>query len=157
MIKIQNISGLYKITSSQHVDAKLDKVWDYYSRPANLESITPKSLSFKILNNPIEEMKEGDIIKFKMKLLPLINISWVTEIKSLKPLKYFIDEQKIGPYKLWHHRHSFEANRFGTTITDEIHFALPLKFISNILYTLFIKKKLKEIFEYRNKRIINLL
>ncbi len=98
-------------------------------------------------------MHEGQIIVYKIKLLPLVNINWVTEIKNVSELRSFVDEQRFGPYKLWHHRHSFEATSNGTKMVDEVHFKIPFTGINKLLYRFFIKPKLKEIFNYRRVKI----
>ena len=153
MLRFDSYSGLYKLTSTQWVKAPLDDVWDYFSNPKNLQSLTPDDLDFKILTNPNDVMGEGDIIAYKIQLLPLVKTKWITEIKSVEVLRSFVDEQRTGPYKMWHHRHTFEAKDGGTLMTDEVHFMLPLGFLSRPLYRLFIMPKLKGIFKFRASKV----
>jgi ligand-binding SRPBCC domain-containing protein len=94
-------------------------------------------------------MQEGDIISYQLKIFPFIKSTWVTEIKSVTKLRQFVDEQRIGPYKIWHHRHTFTSTESGTLMTDEIHFAPPFKFLSSILVNYLIKPRLIEIFTHR--------
>lgn len=155
MVKFESYSGLYKLVSTQWIDSSLDEVWDYFSNPKNLQSMTPDDLNFEILSNPSSVMQEGDVIAYKIQILPFVKVKWVTEIKSVSTLNSFVDEQRTGPYKMWHHRHSFESKDGGTLITDEVHFMLPLGFLSRPFYPIFIKPKLKKIFNFRVLRIID--
>ncbi|MCH2230746.1 MAG: SRPBCC family protein [Crocinitomicaceae bacterium] len=153
MVTIENYSGLYKLTSNQLIDAPLDKVWDYFSNPVNLQSLTPSDLSFEIQSLPRGSMKEGDIISYKIQIFPFIKTNWVTEIKSVELLRCFVDEQRYGPYKMWHHRHTFIAKGEKTEMIDEVHFKLPFGLVSSILYLPYIKPKLLGIFNYRFERV----
>jgi ligand-binding SRPBCC domain-containing protein len=153
-MKVKKRSGVYELKTSQLIQAPLHEVWDFFSKPENLEKITPEKMSFTVDSDVSNEMKEGDIISYKIKIFPFIKSNWVTEIKSVSTLQFFIDEQRVGPYKVWHHRHTFTTTDKGTLMTDEIHFNPPFKLFSNLLVKYSIQPRLVEIFNYR-MNIIN--
>ena len=141
--------GFYSITSEQTLPITLDEAWDFFSSPRNLSKITPKEMGFIITNTPSPKMFEGQIITYKVSPVLGVKINWMTEITTVKEGEYFIDEQRFGPYALWHHKHFFEPTENGTKMTDLVHYALPLGFIGRIMNTLVVNNKLKEIFDYR--------
>jgi ligand-binding SRPBCC domain-containing protein len=106
-------------------------------------------MGFQITDFDNKSMYAGQIIQYKVSPLAGLKLSWTTEITFVKENSYFIDEQRFGPYTLWHHKHFFEPTENGTKMTDLVHYALPLGFIGRIMNTLVVKNKLKEIFDYR--------
>jgi len=106
-------------------------------------------MGFQITDFDEKNMYAGQIIQYKVSPLVGLKLSWTTEITFVKDKEYFIDEQRFGPYTLWHHKHFFEATDKGTKMTDLVHYALPLGFIGRIMNSLVVKNKLKEIFDYR--------
>ena len=153
MIQFKKHSNIYCLTVNQDIKVPIDVAWSFFSNPNNLQEITPNDMDFKITNSPSEEMYSGQIITYKIKLLPFYSASWVTEIKAVTPLESFIDEQRFGPYSMWHHTHLFKETKDGTTMTDQVYFKIPFGFLGRIAYRLFIKKKLKSIFTYREKMV----
>ena len=143
------ISKVYRLYREQTLPISKAEAWDYFSTPRNLEELTPKEIGFKILTCSHEKMVEGQIISYKVKVFPLIWIHWVTEITFVKEGEYFIDDQRSGPYAMWHHRHTFKESDDGVLMEDEVHYALPFGFIGRIMHKLFIGKKLQRIFDYR--------
>ena len=133
----------------QQVNATIEECWDFFSKPGNLQKITPETMGFQITDFDNKSMYAGQIIQYKVSPLAGLKLSWVTEITFVKENSYFIDEQRFGPYALWHHKHFFEPSGNGTKMTDVVHYALPLGFIGRIMNTLVVKNKLKEIFDYR--------
>lgn len=93
----------------------------------------------------------GMIIAYSVKPILSIPVSWVTEITHVKELAYFIDDQRIGPYKLWHHQHFFNKVKDGVEMTDIVHYQAPFGIIGKLAELLFINKKVKSIFDYRNR------
>ncbi len=146
--------ALHTLESEQLLPISLDEAWQYFSNPLNLEELTPKGIGFKILTCSDDTMTEGQIISYKIKVIPIIWLSWVTEITHMKSKQYFIDDQRHGPYKIWHHRHSFEEVEGGVLMKDLIHYALPFGIFGNVAHALFVRKKLEQIFEYR-KTVLN--
>jgi len=150
MIKIQKHSGIYTLTSSQTLDINIEKAWDFFSSPKNLKKITPKHMGFVITSDLNENMYPGQIITYKINVLPKIKTNWVTEITQVNPLKSFIDEQRFGPYSMWHHEHFFKSLDSGQTlILDKISYKIPFGWIGQLVHHIFIKNQLKKIFQYR--------
>lgn len=148
------MSKVYRLKAVQQIPVSLDKVWDYFCDPGNLQVITPKHLGFKILSDqPEQKMYPGQIIEYTVKPFLSIPIYWMTEITQVVDKKYFIDEQRFGPYTMWHHQHHFKENNGVVEMTDIIHYKLPFWFLGDIANRLFVKKSLNHIFEYRSKKV----
>lgn len=153
-LKFDYFSGIYQLTSEQTINASMDEIWDFFSSPKNLDKITPKNMSFKITSKLTDETYEGQIITYKIEILPMINSSWVTEIITYVEKEYFIDEQRFGPYSMWHHEHHFKALPDGKVLmTDRISYKLPFGLLGRLIAGRLIKNKLKGIFAYRFHKI----
>lgn len=148
--------SFYSLKTEQKLPISLQEAWDFFSSPKNLSKITPKHMGFIITNQPSETMFEGQIITYKVSPLLGIKISWMTEITTVKENEYFIDEQRFGPYSLWHHRHHFYEIDGGIKMIDEVNYKLPFGFLGSIAHRLFVRKKLKSIFDYREKVLIEM-
>ena len=144
---------VYKLETVQYINATLDECWDFFSSPQNLQKITPLDMGFQIVDFDGRKAYPGQVIQYKVSPLLGIKLSWMTIITAVKDKSYFIDEQRFGPYTLWHHKHFFEATENGVKMTDVVHYALPLGFLGRIMNTLVVKSKLKEIFSYREKAV----
>jgi ligand-binding SRPBCC domain-containing protein len=131
----------------------LDKAWNYFSSPLNLAEITPDWLNFKIVSDVPAKMYEGLIVQYNVHPFFGIPIGWVTEITHAKEPHYFVDEQRIGPYRLWHHQHHFKETDEGVEMTDIVHWVLPFEPFSHILLGGTVAKKLDEIFAYRREKL----
>jgi ligand-binding SRPBCC domain-containing protein len=132
----------------------LDKAWDFISKPENLKMITPPDLGFEIINkSAVGTMYEGLIIHYRLKPLWGISVNWVSKIPHFEPKRYFVDEQKFGPYKFWHHQHFLHPIDNGVEMIDIIHYKLPFGFLGDLAHTLFIKRKLHKIFEFRRSKL----
>lgn len=143
---------VYKLERIQKIPISLDEAWQFFSRPENLRKITPKEMGFVIKSDVKDiEMFSGMLIVYTVKPVLGIPMTWVTEIKNIKDKEHFIDEQRFGPYSLWHHQHKFKAIEGGVEMTDVVQYVLPLGIIGQIMNTLFIKNKLKQIFDFRVK------
>lgn len=140
---------VYKKETVQHINASIDECWTFFSSPRNLQKITPETMGFQITDFDGKNMYAGQIIQYKVSPLAGLKLSWTTEITFVKDKEYFIDEQRFGPYALWHHKHFFEPTENGTKMTDVVHYALPMGFIGRIMNSLVVKNKLKDIFDYR--------
>lgn len=146
--------SVYKKEWEVFIYANLDSVWDFFSRPENLNNITPKNMKFEILSEISgKEMYKGMMIVYKVR--PLLNIptTWVTEITHIEPKKFFIDDQRIGPYKMWHHEHHFKEVDGGVLMTDLLHYSLPAEPLGGLVMGNFISKKIDGIFRFRNEVI----
>lgn len=148
--------SFYSLKTEQNLPISLQEAWDFFSSPKNLSKITPKHMGFIITNQPSETMFEGQIITYKVSPLLGVKINWMTEITTVKDNEYFIDEQRFGPYSLWHHRHHFYEIDGGIKMIDEVNYKLPFGFLGSVAHLLFVRKKLKSIFEYREKVLIEM-
>ncbi|MGB0838175.1 MAG: SRPBCC family protein [Flavobacteriaceae bacterium] len=147
--------AFYQFKQEQIIDASMEEVWDFISSPMNLKKITPPYMGFDVITLDIpKKMYPGMIIAYKVSPLLGIKTTWVTEITKVKTLEFFIDEQRIGPYKLWHHQHFIEPHPQGVLMKDIISYSPPFGFLGSIANSLIIKSKLKEIFNFRKKTII---
>ena len=152
-LKIEKHAGVYTLTAVQQLPISLEEAWDFFSSPGNLEKITPGEMGFDIVSCSSEKMYPGQIITYKIGILPMIKSSWVTEITQVNAPYFFIDEQRHGPYSIWHHEHHFESNDYGTLMTDRVSYRIPAGFVGRMLHNLFIKKKLMSIFGFRMKTL----
>lgn len=142
--------AFYQFEQTQKIPANIDAVWDFVSSPMNLKEITPSYLGFLVTSkNDENKMYPGMIITYKVSPLLGIKLSWMTEITHVKDKEYFVDEQRVGPYKLWHHQHKIIPIEGGVLMKDIVTYQPPFGFLGAIANSLIIKAKLKEIFDYR--------
>ncbi len=140
----------HSIKTVQFLPISLAKAWEFFSNPANLAKITPPNMGFNIISQHHgNTMYAGQIIEYTVKPLFGIPLYWMTEITQVKDSAYFIDEQRFGPYTLWHHQHHFKEVKGGVEMTDIVNYKLPLGFIGRIGNVMFVKKQLQGIFDYR--------
>ncbi|MBT1685043.1 SRPBCC family protein [Dawidia soli] len=143
---------IYSIKHVQVLPTSLDDAWNFFSSPRNLSLITPGKLNIRIQHiSGSEKMYAGQLIRYKISVLPGITVNWLTEITHAQEPHYFVDEQRFGPYALWHHQHSFLAVPNGVEITDEVHYAIPLGILGRFVHWLFVKRRLNAIFDYRRE------
>ncbi|MBX9783672.1 MAG: SRPBCC family protein [Chitinophagaceae bacterium] len=144
------MSKVYTLQSVEKIPVSIDTAWDFFSNPANLQAITPKEMGFEIISKfHGGRMYAGQIIEYKVRPLPGIPIYWMTEITHVEEKKYFVDEQRFGPYSLWHHQHQFKAIDGGMEMTDIVHYKIPFWVLGDVANSLFVKKQLEGIFNYR--------
>jgi ligand-binding SRPBCC domain-containing protein len=146
----------YSIKSTQQLPISLEEAWTFFSSPNNLQKITPADMHFVVTSDKKdgEKMYPGQIITYTLKPLLGIKVKWMTEITHVKEGDYFIDEQRFGPYKLWHHRHSFRRTATNAVeMHDEVNYVLPFGFLGTIAHALFVRKRIEDIFKYRTKVI----
>lgn len=142
--------AFYQYKQEQKVNASLEEVWDFISTPANLKEITPDYMGFDITSKDIpKKMYPGMIITYIVKPIFGIKTPWMTEITQVKEKEFFIDEQRVGPYKIWHHQHFVEPIEGGVLMKDIVTYSPPFGFLGAIANKLLIRKKLQEIFDYR--------
>ncbi len=145
---------LYTIKTKQFIKSDLDTVWDFISSPKNLNTITPDNMKFETLTDlGNEKMYAGQIIEYYVTPFAGIKMHWVTEITHIKDKEYFVDEQRFGPYAMWHHKHFLKTVNGGVEMTDIVHYKIPYGIFGKIAHTLFVKNKLKEIFDFRFKKV----
>lgn len=154
MIQFSKHSKIYTLEAFQELNISLEKAWAYFSTPENLSKITPPNLGFTITSKVDKSVYQGQIITYKVSPLPLIKMNWVTEITAVKEKEFFIDEQRFGPYAMWHHEHFFERLSNGNTLMrDKVSYKIPFGVLGRIAQVLFIKKQLLAIFNYRVQKL----
>lgn len=144
------MKAIYQFNTIQKIPASIDKVWSFISSPRNLKKITPEYMGFQVTNEPIsDQMYAGMIISYKVKPILGIPMNWVTEITQVKEKEYFVDEQRVGPYAIWHHQHKIFSIEGGVLMEDIVSYKPPFGIIGSIANSMIIKNKLKQIFDYR--------
>jgi ligand-binding SRPBCC domain-containing protein len=144
----------FKLERKLFIPAEIHIVWKFFSDPHNLEKITPRDMKFDVIDCPdTDEIYTGMRIEYSVSPLLSIPLKWVTLIKAVNPFQSFTDTQAKGPYSLWEHTHTFEVKEKGVLMTDEVLYKLPLGPLGIIAHTLFVRKKLERIFDYREKII----
>ena len=147
------MSKVYRLKFVQELPVSMQKAWDFFSSPANLQEITPSTMDFRITSEPSEKMYAGQVIEYRVKPLAALSLYWMTEITHVEEGKYFVDEQRYGPYSLWHHQHHFREIEGGVEMTDIVHYKIPGWVLGDIANSIFVKKKLQEIFNYRYAKV----
>ncbi len=147
---------IYTKTSKQSLPISIETAWEFLSNPNNLKKITPDYMGFVIESGADRPMFPGQIIQYIVTPVFGIKTKWVTEITHVQHLKYFVDEQRFGPYSLWHHKHFLKEIPGGVEMEDIIHYKIPLGFLGQLMHPIIVKPKLDEIFEYRRKKLIEL-
>lgn len=146
---------LHRLEYRQLLPISLDEAWDFFSRPQNLNEITPDDMQFEILTENIPRMYQGQIIQYNITPFPFIKMGWVTEITHVQDRYMFVDEQRFGPYAFWHHQHIFEEAENGVLMTDILHYRVPLGVVGKLVDQLVVERKVRSIFEYRFKVLEN--
>ncbi|MCU0328476.1 MAG: SRPBCC family protein [Chitinophagales bacterium] len=146
----------YQLKQIQHVPISLDEAWNFFSSPKNLKTITPDYMGFDIISCDDKPIYPGQIITYQVTPLLGIPMDWMTEITHVIEKKYFVDEQRFGPYALWHHKHFFREIENGIELEDIVDFVLPLGILGQLAYPILVKGKLNEIFEFRRKKLAEL-
>jgi ligand-binding SRPBCC domain-containing protein len=141
---------IYNLRKEQFLPISLQEAWAFFSSPKNLAKITPEHMNFKILyQSGGDKAYAGQIIRYQINVLPFVPVHWVTEITQVKEPFQFIDEQRFGPYALWHHQHHFEEVKGGVLMTDEVNYAIPFGILGRFAHWLFVAKEVNRIFEHR--------
>lgn len=144
------MSKVYSLKTIQQIPISLEQAWDFFSRPDNLKEITPSRLGFEIISKHHgTKMYPGQIIEYKVKPILGIPLYWMTQITHVQEQQYFVDEQRFGPYSLWHHQHHFSAIKGGVQMTDIVHYKLPLWILGDFANTIMVQAQLAQIFDFR--------
>lgn len=145
---------MFKLHFTQKIPLSLEESWDFFSSPVNLKILTPEHLKFEVTNDyDSKKMYAGQIIAYKIRPLFNFPLEWVSEITHVQAPFYFVDEQRFGPYKFWHHEHRFHSIQNGVELEDIIYYKLPFGFLGKILNSLKIKQDLEAIFAYRRQKL----
>jgi ligand-binding SRPBCC domain-containing protein len=149
MISFNAHSGIYTLEASQILGISLTEAWNFFSSPENLSKITPGHMGFQITSGVPTKMYPGQIITYKVVPFPGFKTNWVTEITHVAEGRFFVDEQRFGPYRMWHHEHRFEEIEGGVLMTDRVSYKLPFGIFGRLAHALFVKNQLKQIFIHR--------
>lgn len=144
---------MYTLERIQRIPISLEEAWDFFSSPANLSVITPEYMNFRVLNGLPERMYEGLFINYKVSPLLGISLGWTTEITHIRDHEFFVDEQRVGPYRIWHHEHHFKELSGGVEMLDRVSYEIPFGILGKALHPLLVGPKLKEIFDFRFKKV----
>jgi ligand-binding SRPBCC domain-containing protein len=147
---------IYKLHAKQNLPISVDKAWSFLSNPENLKVITPDYMGFNIQSGADRPMFAGQIIEYIVTPILGIKTKWVTEITHVVDKEYFVDEQRFGPYTLWHHKHFLKEIDGGVEMEDLLHYKLPFGFLGQLVHPFLVKPKLDEIFEYRKNKLVEL-
>jgi ligand-binding SRPBCC domain-containing protein len=144
---------LHRIHRKQSFPIPLQTAWDFFSDCRNLSKITPNSLDFRFTGEAPESMYEGMIITYRIRPLLGIPVTWVTEITHVDEPSLFVDEQRLGPYRFWHHKHLFRTLHGGIEMEDIVDYAMPLGLLGSFTHALLIRRQLEGIFDYRENTL----
>lgn len=148
------MSKVYSIRTVQRIPVSLEQAWEFFSNPANLSVITPKKLGFKTISRHHgPAMYPGQLIEYRVSPLLGLPLYWMTEITHVSELKYFVDEQRFGPYRFWQHQHHFSVKDGVVEMVDIVHYKLPFWFLGDIANALLVRRQLKEIFDFRFSKV----
>lgn len=140
-----------RLSRQQWLPISLDEAWDFFSSPNNLNEITPEDMVFEIKSDVPDKMYRGMFIVYAIRPVLNIPMKWVTEITHVEDKKFFVDEQRLGPYNIWHHEHHFEEKDGGVLMTDILHYDVGKSILGRVASKLYVDKKVAHIFDYRYK------
>lgn len=144
---------MYQIKRTQMIPADIDVCWDFFSNPNNLQKITPEYMRFQVLTEVPNLMYPGLMIAYKVRPVLGIPLNWLTEITHVEHHRFFVDEQRVGPYAIWHHEHHFVPVDGGVEMTDIVTYHLPFGILGKLAHALFVRKQLEGIFTHRFKAV----
>lgn len=144
------------LTRTQTLPLSLAEAWAFFSNPANLCRITPAWLAFRLTCPPPAPMYAGQILTYTIRPLPGLRLRWVTEVTHVREPCFFVDEQRLGPYKFWHHQHLFRETLNSVEMTDIVHYALPLGPLGDMANALWVRRRLNAIFDFRRQSLASL-
>ena len=143
---------MHTLDALQELPIDIDTAWRFLSRPENLKIITPPSMGFDILSAAADRpIYPGMMITYRVKPLAGIAMEWVTEITHVQAPYFFVDEQRIGPYRLWHHEHELREISGGVEMIDRVTYKVPFGVAGKAAHSLFIRRQLESIFAYRRR------
>lgn len=144
---------IHTLTSAQTLPITREEAWAFFSDPKQLGNITPDDMGFELKSDNIDRMYAGMILRYRIKPFPAMKLKWVTEITHVMEGEKFVDEQRFGPFRFWHHQHSFTDTDGGVEMRDIVHYAMPLGIVGETVHKLLVRKRLVEIFEFRKEQI----
>ncbi|MBI5485279.1 MAG: SRPBCC family protein [Deltaproteobacteria bacterium] len=146
----------FTLERRQTLPITLAQAWEFFSNPAGLTRITPPDMDLRITSAPVQETYAGQIITYTVKPLFGVTVNWTTEITHVDKPHFFVDEQRFGPYRFWHHQHRFREVEGGVEIHDLVHYLLLHDQLARLINLLIVAPRLKRIFDYRNRALQDL-
>ena len=143
----------YRLERTQFLPVSLESAWEFFSSPLNLPSITPPWLNLKVAGRAPDRMYLGMLIRYRVKPLFGIPVTWISEITHVNPPHYFVDEQRFGPYRFWHHQHLFRPLRGGIEMIDQVSYSLKYGPVGTLVHAVFVRKRLEGIFDFRRQAL----
>jgi len=153
MVCILTLFAMHVVNYEQFLPISLGEAWDFFSTPLNLNRITPDKLHFEIVGELPARMYEGQILQYRLRLPMGLRVSWFTRIATVSEPHFFIDEQLQGPYRIWHHQHSFEQVEGGVLMRDVVHYKVSFWPLGPIVNALYVKRQIKQIFNWRKQAL----
>lgn len=143
----------YTLERRQILPVSLEEAWSFFSNPGNLVKITPPDMDFRITSPPCEETYAGQIITYTVRPLMRVSVSWTTEITHVERPNFFVDEQRFGPYRFWHHQHRFSQVEGGVEMHDLVHYLLHHDHLVGLINRMIVAPRLRRIFDYRGRKL----
>lgn len=131
---------IHRLIRQQFIPKSGEQVWTFFATPANLNAMTPPDLDFEIVSGGEPPMYAGQLIEYRVRFLPFVRSRWLTEIAHVVDGRYFVDEQRIGPYRFWYHEHIFEPAEDGVQMTDRVTYALPFGILGDLVHVLWVRQ-----------------
>ncbi|MBT1070477.1 SRPBCC family protein [Pelotalea chapellei] len=147
---------LFLFERIQVLPVNINDAWRFFSNPRNLKDITPPSMDFKVTSPNTDQTYAGQIITYTVRPLFGVAMNWVTEITHVQEPFFFVDEQRFGPYRFWHHQHHFNEIEEGVEIRDLIHYLLPPMQFAGLVNRLIVEPRLNRIFEFRRQALMKI-
>jgi ligand-binding SRPBCC domain-containing protein len=148
---------LHRIHRKQVIPISMSEAWEFFSNPVNLSKLTPPWLNLKVISDIPKSMHSGMIISYRITPMASISVLWISEITHVEAPIYFVDEQRLGPFRFWHHQHMFREVGRNVEIQDIVHYAMPLGPIGEMVYSVSVHKKVDSIFDFRQKALERML
>jgi ligand-binding SRPBCC domain-containing protein len=143
----------YTLERFQILPISVQEAWNFFSNPGNLVQITPPSMDFHITSPPASATYAGQIITYTVRPLLQVAVNWTTEITHVERPHFFVDEQRFGPYRFWHHQHRFKAVEEGVEMHDLVHYLLFHDQLAGLINRLIVAPRLRKIFDYRSEKL----
>ncbi len=140
----------FSFERSQVLPITLEQAWDFFSNPLNLAKITPPEMKFRVTSLPVETTYAGQIITYTVRPLMGVTVNWTTEITHVDAPRFFVDEQRFGPYRFWHHQHRFREVAGGVEVGDQVHYLFHQDYFARLINRVLVAPRLKKIFDYRS-------
>jgi ligand-binding SRPBCC domain-containing protein len=155
--RVRNIMAIHVLETRQTIASSIDRAWDFFSDPRNLSRITPPELDFKVLTRLPDRIHAGMMIEYRVRPIFGIPVRWLTEITHVEAGRFFVDEQRVGPYRIWHHEHHFRELPDGQVeMTDKVTYVPPFGPLGELFHPLVIQPQLAKIFAFRHTAVAGL-